>query len=326
MRLQRFQEADQCYLAVDYNNAWYRLSLLPTLKNIPDDVLVVMRDWEAWRDQISAGLDSAIGDSKNQMLPVPESAIPVLPFQPLSLRDCMLSETHATNAARGIVKTFMPLVYPLVCGIEKLTRRPFPALKPKAVWYQQPLYYFSNHLNIAKDGDTVHWPSYTDYLDYEIELACVLRKPLFNATEAEALGAIGGFMVLNDFSARDVQLAEMRSGFGPQKAKHFVNGLANVLTTADEILPLIQTLKAEVMINNRVVCQSSTADMQHSVAQVLMHLSKDEALHPGEVVGFGTLPGGCALENGHWLQAGDVIKISIERIGSLTNTIGQRKN
>lgn len=246
------------------------------------------------------------------------------PFKPLSFRDFMLSEEHAVQAARGFVKYFMPALLPAVKLFEAISSNPFPALKPKPIWYRQPIYYFGNHTNMAKDGDTIPWPSYTEFLDYELELALVIVRPLKNATHEQALAAIGGFMVLNDFSARDVQLEEMRSGFGPQKSKHFINALSDTVATADDVLPNIKKLRAEVRINGSNICTSTTAELKYSIADMLVHASKDEQLHPGEVFATGTLPTGCAIENDQWLEPDDDVELWIEHVGSLRNIIGKK--
>ncbi|MGB3623338.1 MAG: fumarylacetoacetate hydrolase family protein, partial [Ketobacter sp.] len=266
-------------------------------------------------------VSSALKCDEKQTALVPASATSLQPFEIRSLRDFMLSEQHAINAARGFVKYFKPGFLPGVKLFEKVTGKTFPPLKPKPIWYQQPIYYFSNHLNLAGDHQTIEWPSYCRFLDYELELAFVITKPLRNATEQQAREAIGGFMVLNDFSARDVQLQEMRSGFGPQKSKHFVNALSHTVATADSILPVVQSLKAKILINDQQVCSTTTAGMQHSITDILMHASRDETLHPGEVFATGTLPNGCAMENHCWLKPGDTIELKIERIGSLINRI-----
>jgi len=235
----------------------------------------------------------------------------------------MLSETHAVDAARGMVKRFMPKVAPFPRIYEKITGKVFPAFKPKPIWYRQPVYYFGNHLNMVTDGAVVPWPDYTTALDYELELAFVITRSLYNATAEEALSAVGGFLILNDFSARDKQLEEMRSGFGPQKSKHFINALSHTVATAGDILPQVDQLKGEVRINGRPVCTTSTAGMQHTIADVLAHVSRSEHLHPGELFGLGTLPGGCGMENGHWLRRGDRIELAIDAVGSLGNTIAE---
>jgi len=320
MKFKRVHSHDSDKLLVEWNSQWYSVADLKGLPTAPNELLPLLADWDHWKPL----LESALTESGATPFDPDGPLQPLLPFTPLSLRDYMLSETHATNAARGFVKHFMPTLYPIIIGYERLLRRPFPALRPKPIWYRQPVYYFSNHMNMACEGDTVHWPAYTDYLDYELELAFVLAKPLLNVTREQALQAIGGFMVLNDFSARDVQLEEMRSGFGPQKSKHFVNALSATVVSADAILPRVDQLKAEVRINNRCISQTHTGDFQHSIADMLVHASRDEPLYPGEVFATGTLPNGCAMENDHWLQPGDTIELWIEAVGSLTNTISKK--
>lgn len=328
MQLKRFRRGEQFLLAVNLagpnpgtangEERWIQLDQLPGLAHTGSDMLALLAQWP----QLKPLLDEALKNAGGNNLPeVTADAQPVAAFVPLSLRDFMLSEQHAVNAARGMVRHFMPRIFSVVKGFEKISGRVFPALKPKPLWYQQPLYYFSNHLNVAGDDAVIDWPAYTRYLDYELELAFVLAQPLKNATPQQALAAIGGFLVLNDVSARDVQLAEMRSGFGPQKAKHFINGLSYTVATADEVLPRVNQLRAEARINGAVVCNTTTSNLQHSIADMLVHASRDEQLHPGEVFGLGTLPGGCALENNHWLKPGDSIELWIEGVGHLRNRI-----
>jgi 2-keto-4-pentenoate hydratase/2-oxohepta-3-ene-1,7-dioic acid hydratase in catechol pathway len=233
----------------------------------------------------------------------------------------MLYETHAVDAARGFVRRYMPAVAPVVAAYEAVTRRTFSKLKPHALWHRQPIYYMGNHLTFASDGDDIAVPSYTHALDYELELGFVLAHPLRDADPAGAEAAIGGFVVLNDFSARDVQLAEMKSGFGPQKAKHFRSAMSHVVVSADEILPHWRALNGSVHLNGRLVATCSTRDARWSLGEVLAHASRGEQLHPGELFGTGTLPGGSGIEHGQLLERGDTIALGIDGVGSLTNRI-----
>lgn len=245
----------------------------------------------------------------------------LLPFQPASFRDFMLYEQHVLDASRGLVRRFHPGQYRLVETIETLTRRTFPLLKPKPLFYTQPIYYMSNAMTFVPSGTPIAAPAYTTALDYELEIGFVLARGLFNATPAQALDAIGAFVVLNDWSARDIQRAEMGSGFGPQKAKHFANSLSEVAVTADEILPRIDRLEGTVSINGSVVSTVSSAGMHHSLGEVLAHASRSEHLRPGELFGTGTLPGGSGMETGHWLNAGDVLELTIDGIGRIDHAI-----
>ena len=269
-------------------------------------------------------VQAAIADAAKDVEPSDSRAARgCLPFEPRSFRDFMLYEAHAIDAARGFARRFMPTAARITDAYERVTRRTFPALKPSALWYRQPIYYFGNHLNFASDGEDISCPSYTRALDYELELGFFLAHPLRNATPDEAERAIGGFVILNDFSARDVQLAEMRSGFGPQKSKHFANAMSAVIVSADEILPRWRGLTASVTINGAEVevAACTTAGARYTLGEALAHASRDEQLHPGELFGTGTLPGGSGIEAGRLLQRSDTVTLSIDGLGTLTNRI-----
>jgi 2-keto-4-pentenoate hydratase/2-oxohepta-3-ene-1,7-dioic acid hydratase in catechol pathway len=245
----------------------------------------------------------------------------LVPFEPRSFRDFMLYEAHAVAAARGFVRRFMPAIAPVVAAYEAVTRRTFPKLKPHALWHRQPIYYMGNHLTFAADGGDIAAPPYTQALDYELELGFVLTRPLRDADPATAEAAIGGFVVLNDFSARDVQLSEMRSGFGPQKAKHFRSAMSAVVVSADEILPHWRMLTGSAHLNGALVAKCATRDARWSLGEVLAHASRGEQLYPGELFGTGTLPGGSGIEHGRLLERGDTIALAIDGIGTVTNRI-----
>jgi 2-keto-4-pentenoate hydratase/2-oxohepta-3-ene-1,7-dioic acid hydratase in catechol pathway len=127
--------------------------------------------------------------------------------------------------------------------------------------------------------------------------------------------------VLNDFSARDVQLSEMRSGFGPQKAKHFRSAMSAVVVSADEILPRWRTLTGSVHLNGALIAKCVTRDARWALGEVLAHASRGEQLYPGELFGSGTLPAGSGIEHGRLLERGDTIALAIDGIGTVTNRI-----
>ncbi len=250
--------------------------------------------------------------------------VPLVPVVAKSFRDFMLFEDHVINAARGMVRRLMPGVFPITRAFEAVLRKPFPRFKPHKLWYRQPIYYFGNHLNIVTEGDLMPWPGYTDMLDYELEIGVFLSKPLFNATPAEAEAAMGGFVVLNDFSARDVQIDEMMSGFGPQKAKHFCSAISSEIVTADEILKTLDGLTGSVAINGKEVATVAASRWQFTLAEAIAAASKGEQLHPGELFGSGTLPGGAGMENDALVSPGDTVTVTVDGIGSLTNLVGQK--
>lgn len=274
----------------------------------------------------SDDMRARVAEAAAQFEPNPDAGRTVtLPFEPKSFRDFMLYERHAIDAARGFVRTFMPGVWPIVRAYESVLGAPFPALKPHRLWYRQPIYYMGNHLAFVTEGK-VAIPSYSHALDYELELGFVLKQPLFDASPEEAEAAIGGFVVINDFSARDVQRDEMSSGFGPQKAKHFRNGISSIVASADEILPRWRDLKGSVRINGRLVSEPSTSGARWSLGEALAHVSRSERLYPGELVATGTLPGGSGIETGRLLAAGDSIELAIEGVGALTHTIVDKED
>ena len=244
-----------------------------------------------------------------------------MPFQPLSFRDFMLSEKHNIDAARGMISRFHSTTNMVTSTFERLTRTTFPAFRPKTLFYRQPIYYMSNAMTIVPTGTPVAFPSYSRGLDFELELAFVLRAPRSNASPAEALDAIGAFVLLNDFSARDVQRAEMASGLGPQKSKHFCSSMSATAVTADEVLPRIDRLTGSVRINGQTVSTVSSAGLQWSVGEVLAHASRDEQLLPGELIGLGTLPGGSGMETGNWLRPGDVLHLELDGIGAVEHRL-----
>lgn len=324
MKLRRVNTTCGMQVEALVTNQWVRLSNVPRIKQLAQDhnapvdlhsnILSVLKLPESGWGQL--------GEELKVLEPVGEEGGSIVqPFVPASFRDFMLFEQHVVDASRGYAKKFMPAAYKKIRFIERITRRPFSKFKPKPVWYRQPVYYFGNHLNFSVDGDPIVWPGHSNALDYELELGAILRSPLFNASPEEAELAIGGFVVLNDWSARDLQIDEMNSGFGPQKAKHFANAMSAIVVTADEVLPRIDSLRGSVAINGKEVAQCSSAGMHHSLQEAIAFASKSERLYPGELFGSGTLPGGSGMENGHWLEQGDQLELNLEGIGSIKTQI-----
>ena len=298
-------------------DSWFRISDIAP--EIPLTSIIDILSYEKG----NPGLLSQRMESPPQpAVPVKMStAPPILPFQPKSYRDFMLYEQHAIDAARGFVHKYFPKLRPVVSVYEKVFGKTFPKLKPHKRWYQYPIYYLGNHLNFVTHGAVIAIPQYTRELDYELEIGIVICKMLKNATPQEALEAIGGFVVFNDFSARDVQLDEIRCGFGPMKAKNFANAVSNIVVTADEILPDIDNLKVSVSINGKQVAENSTAGMHYTLAEAISYASWEEQLYPGEFFGSGTVPGCTGIENWHFLKSGDTIRLEIEKVGVLENTV-----
>jgi fumarylacetoacetate (FAA) hydrolase len=211
---------------------------------------------------------------------------PVL--RPPAIRDFMAFEQHVATARGG---------------------REIPA-----VWYQQPIFFFSNPASVYGPEDAIPYPDGTEQLDYELEVAAVIGGD----------GAIGGFTVMNDWSARDLQLAEMKAGLGPAKGKDFATSLGPVVVTPDELGDL--RLEMVARVNGEERSRGNLGDMFHSWDAIVAQAARNTRLLPGDVLGSGTVGTGSILEHGdgRWLRPGDVVELEVERIGVLRNTIGPR--
>ncbi len=181
-------------------------------------------------------------------------------------------------------------------------------------WYEIPVFYFSNAAAVYGPDDEIPFPAGTEELDYELELAAVI-----GADEQ-----IAGFTVMNDWSARDLQRAEMKVGLGPSKGKDFATSLGPVVVTTDEFDGSAGTMVARV--NGEERSRGSVGDMHHSWQAIRDHAARNTALFPGDILGSGTVGTGCILElgDGRWLRPGDVVELEIEGIGVLRNTVGPR--
>jgi fumarylacetoacetate (FAA) hydrolase len=188
-----------------------------------------------------------------------------------------------------------------------------------AAWYDAPAFYFSNPASIHGPGQAVRRPAATQRLDFELEIAAVLGLD----------GAIAGFTLFNDWSARDVQRAEMTVGLGPAKGKDFAISLGPWLVTPDE-LPYADGrlhLDATVSVNGAELSRSPAQAAHWTWPQIVTHAARDTRLRPGDVLGSGTLGRRGLLELGplpgteRWLEPGDVVVIEAEGLGRLETPI-----
>jgi 2-keto-4-pentenoate hydratase/2-oxohepta-3-ene-1,7-dioic acid hydratase in catechol pathway len=184
------------------------------------------------------------------------------------------------------------------------------------IWYEQPIYYKCNRFAVSGPGE-VRWPAYSRVIDYELELACIIGKGGRDIAAADAPDHIFGYTIFNDFTARDAQFREMQGPLGPAKGKDFdgANMLGPVIVTADEIDPANLAMRARV--NGLLWSDGNSAAMHWSFGQIIEHVSRSETLHPGEILGSGTVGGGCGLELGRFLKHGDRVELEIEGIGVL---------
>ncbi|HJV30007.1 MAG TPA: fumarylacetoacetate hydrolase family protein [Gaiellaceae bacterium] len=191
------------------------------------------------------------------------------------------------------------------------TARANRGLEVPPEWYEVPVFYFSNPAAIYGPEDDVPYPEGTEELDYELEVAAIIG----------AEGRIGGFTVMNDWSARDLQRLEMKVGLGPAKGKDFATSLGPIVVTPDEFDG--QQAEMVARVNGEERSRGNLRDLHWPWERLVEHAARNTRLAPGDVIGSGTVGTGCILElgDGRWLQRGDAVELEVEGIGVLRNTI-----
>ncbi|MDH5676581.1 MAG: fumarylacetoacetate hydrolase family protein [Myxococcales bacterium] len=191
-----------------------------------------------------------------------------------------------------------------------------------AIYLRQPVYYKANRFAVSATGDDIHWPAYSKLMDFELELACVVGRRGKDIPKADAPNHIFGFTIFNDFSARDAQGIEMEGRLGPAKGKDFdgANALGPCIVTSDE-LGDPYALRMQARVNGETWCDASSSTMHWRFDDLIAHISQAETLYPGEIIGSGTVGGGCGLELARFLKSGDVVELEIEKIGTLHNRV-----
>lgn len=199
-----------------------------------------------------------------------------------------------------------------------------------------PIFYFTNHNAVFGEGDIQVLPKHLEKLDFELECAAVIGKAGRNISVSEADKYILGFMIMNDFSARGIQMQEMKLNLGPAKGKDFGTSFGPWLVTKDELEPFKISstegdrydLKMKAFVNDIQVSEDSLANMTWTFAQIIERVSYGVDIFPGDIIGSGTCGTGCFLElNGshitdnQWLQPGDSVTLEIDGLGSLKNQI-----
>lgn len=213
---------------------------------------------------------------------------------------------------------------------------------------QYPIFYFTNHNAIQGPGDIFCMPDHFHKLDFELEASIVIGKKGRNIRASEADSYIAGYMIMNDMSARTLQMEEMLLNLGPAKGKDFSTVIGPWLVTPDELEPYKVPAKAghtgnaynlemKCRVNGKLVSSGNMKDMDWTFAEIIERCAYGVDLLPGDVIGSGTVGTGCFLElNGtgllnnpsykpQWLQEGDVVEMEIDHLGILSNTI-RREN
>jgi fumarylacetoacetate (FAA) hydrolase len=230
-------------------------------------------------------------------------------LQPPTVRDFMVYEGHASAG-----------------GTRQLSD----------AWYRLPIFYFSNPLCIFGPEDGIPYPSASNQLDYELELAAVIGREGRNIAEADGFSYIAGFTIFNDWSCRDLQRDEMEARLGPAKGKDAASSLGPWIVTTDELAPFIRDnrlhVRCTLKVNGVEWMHNNAGIMYHSWGAMIERASRDSRLVPGDVLGSGTVTGGSigeAIRNGfpaRYLEPGDLVEIEVEGIGVLRNTIASKVN
>jgi fumarylacetoacetate (FAA) hydrolase len=202
-------------------------------------------------------------------------------------------------------------------------------------WYRLPIFYFSNVSEIRGPEEPVWAPRNSSELDYELEIAALIDTPARDLSAQRGEDAIGGYMILNDWSARDLQRDETTVRLGPAKGKDFASTLGPWLVTPDELadarLDKGYDLAATAEVNGKELSRGRWSEVHYSFAEMTARASADARLIPGDVIGSGTVGTGCLLEIkdesgfGRYLLPGDQVSLKVERLGELSTTVVERQ-
>lgn len=239
---------------------------------------------------------------------------------PIQMRDCLCFETHLKQAFQQARKLRAREAADPAAAEAEMERK--GVLAVPQTFYEQPIYYKANRFSVVGHEHDVIWPSYSKVMDFELEFAIYIGKTAKDVTREDARPYIFGYTIFNDFTARDAQTAEMGGSLGPAKGKDFdtANPMGPWLVTADEFGdPYDKTMICRV--NGEEWGRGSTSSMYWSLEDVIAHVSASETLHPGEVLGSGTVGNGCGLEQMRFLAPGDVVELEVEGIGILRNRL-----
>ncbi|UYZ23739.1 fumarylacetoacetate hydrolase family protein [Mesobacillus jeotgali] len=270
---------------------------------LPDNMLAFIENHAAFMEYIQE--NKGLIETGNGSYPLTEVTLNAPLPNPKSVRDFYAFEQHVKTARENR-------------GLEMIPE-----------WYEIPVFYFTNHLAIKGPEDEIRRPQACEWLDYELEIACVIGKEGRNIKAEDAEQHIFGFFIMNDWSARDLQRHEMKVGLGPAKGKDFATSIGPYLVTKDEL----DSIKAEkgydlqmtARVNGRELSSGNVKNLYYSFGEMIERASAGTTLYPGEVIGSGTVGTGCILELGtdvhRWLEPGDEVELEIEGLGVLKNKI-----
>ncbi len=279
----------------------------------PDGRMAELAEFRDMLSLIDAGLARAQDALKNSKkffeLKSVKLAAPIP--RPPRLRDFLCFELHVRQSRANR--------YLFGMGTERVDPAKVDIAK---VWYERPIYYKGNPFSVVGHDAEVQWPAYSRIIDYELEIGLVVGRGGKNIAKKDALSHVFGYTIFNDFSARDEQYIEMQGQLGPSKGKDFDTGNAfgPFITTADEIGDP-QNLRMQARVNGETWSDGTSRDMKHGFADIVAYASVEETLYAGEILGSGTVGGGCGNELGRFMKHGDVIELEVGGIGVLRNRI-----
>src|SRR5687768_617828 len=320
MKLVSYLKDEHDQLAVLINNTVYDMDVLH--QDLPNSMGMFLHYWEDSFPVAQAGELMLREGTRTTNKGIPLSEINLLapiPF-PSSCRDAYAIRQHDAAARRNRKAEMIP------------------------EFDQFPIFYFTNHHSIVGTSEVRCMPDHFEKLDFELEAAIVICRPGRNIKAEDADDYIGGLMIMNDFSARRVQMEEMLLNLGPAKGKDFATAIGPWLVTLDDLEEFVippkenhlgknWNLKMKCWVNGVQVSEGRLGDMDWTFAEIIERASYGVDLYPGDVIGSGTVGTGCFLElNGtgklndpnyseQWLQPDDTVEMEIEELGRLSNTI-----
>ncbi len=274
-------------------------------------------------DAGEAGLDEArrlfsnAGSESAFLLPFKSLTLLAPLPEPRQMRDFSTFETHLRQAKAGMDRIELRKK-----GDEAAARTVVPPAGIPPIYKAQPVYYLTNRFSVAGPDAIVRWPRYSALMDFELEFGIVLGKAGRDVPVDRAREYIFGYVIYNDFSARDTQHTEMAGLMGPAKGKSFDGGnvLGPWLVTADEIADPYK-LAMSVRVNGETWASGTSADMLFTFEELIAYVSRDETIHAGEFFGSGTMGNGCGLELDRYLKHGDAVELEVQGLGVLRNWV-----
>ena len=313
------------FVGIQFNNRVFKLTALH--KFLPGTMRPLLEKWDKYMSIALPAEENLKTDLDRQQLGIPMDQIEWLapvPF-PGALRDGYAFRQHVLTSRRnrGLAMT--------------------PAFD------EFPIFYFGNHRTVRGPGNIFCMPDHLRQLDFELEVAVVICKKGRNIRAADADDYIGGLMIMNDFSARQLQMDEMQLSLGPAKGKDFATATGPWLVTPDELKDFevlckknhegkSWVLRMTATVNGKKLSEGRLCDMDWTFAEIIERASYGVDLFPGDIIGSGTVGTGCLLElNGsaklqsgdykeQWLGPGDQIKLTVDGLGELSNKIVQEES